>query len=157
MDINKSGNQASQKLSLVEKNKQSFGKKQKQTEKKDPLFFRKKISGTAHETTYGKSTTKSSEKNSAAQTKLGQGSLNISFTQCGDQEWTSESNLSVLKHINNSLGKENETVEDIHYFFVAFYQRSKRMLNKVEQKGNDSEAGESSIQNKTIIAIDEDV
>ena len=84
--------------------------------------------------TYG-TNTKSTEKqmSSALHTK---GSLNMSGIYPDSADPSVSINQSFLRNLNSSLvflGSEGtESIEDIHTCFVAFYQRSKRVLGKLE-------------------------
>ena len=50
-----------------------------------------------------------------------------------EQSFGHLSTTTIMQHINSAFFPlNNESVEDIHYFFVAFHQRAKNMLGKVE-------------------------
>ncbi len=114
--------------------------------------------------TYGKETTKSSDRTSVVKGSIkngGKSSLNMSYTQCVDNDSLSFNNVSVLTQINSAMGsQENQSVEDIHYYFVAFYQRTKRMLSKVEcghkmieGTGTDDSPQPARLENGSIVSV----
>jgi len=116
-----------------------------------------------NECTYGKETTKSSDKTSMMHTKnsikTGKGEMSY-MNNYPDSDSISLHSMTVFNQINNMLGKqENQSVEDIHYYFVAFYQRTKNMLKKVEDKSfldATEELQKENIENdeKSIISVD---
>eukprot|EP00830_Metopus_es_P020990 TRINITY_DN8572_c0_g1_i1.p1 TRINITY_DN8572_c0_g1~~TRINITY_DN8572_c0_g1_i1.p1 ORF type:complete len:520 (+),score=85.43 TRINITY_DN8572_c0_g1_i1:1-1560(+) len=118
----------------------------------------KKIYGSAFETSaddYFQSVKKvanSPEKNSLHQSSLGGKSTSIQVMDPGissEKEMpgniahyseslnlhdNSRRNIANGMKFNMSTLLENESVEEIHYFFVSFHQRAKRLLYKVEEK-----------------------
>ncbi len=107
------------------------------------LACNKRLVTTYNDYTYGnngKDTTKSSDRTSMMHTKgsikAGKSELNMSCTQCPDgNDSLSVNGMSVLNQINNAMGKqENMSVEDMHCYFVAFYQRTKKMLSELEME-----------------------
>ena len=123
-----------------------------------------------NELTYAKETTKSSEK--AGFTKESKGSIqrsrkSLNESGCGfqnstEQTYISISNFSMLKNINNSSlvyqNNDYESLEDLHHYFVLFFQKRKIIVTKLEmEKGKDTIEKDTQHRNSVISVQEEEI
>jgi len=92
-----------------------------------------------------------------------QGTKSLNGSQFPDDQPSynfSANNMSFLRNINQCIlgaHAENESLEDMHLLFVAFYQKAKHMVEKVENiRKHEPEEEATIIEKKTVMPVEEE-